>query len=79
MDENKFKINAANRMKFSNSCIIVMRMIKIVEIWSCSCNILKSSCKRLQIACSRKWAGYILADFYYCFEYSSGHPISKVE
>jgi hypothetical protein len=27
-------------------------------------NILKSSRKRLQVACSRKWSGYILADFY---------------
>ncbi len=39
-------------------------MTKIIEIWSCSCNILKSSRKRLQIACSNKWTGYILADFY---------------
>ncbi len=28
MDENKCKIDPANRMKFSNSCIIVVRMIK---------------------------------------------------
>jgi hypothetical protein len=27
-------------------------------------NISKSSCKQLQVACSRKWTGYILADFY---------------
>jgi hypothetical protein len=37
MDENKCKIDATNRMKFSNSCIIVMKMTKIVESWSCSC------------------------------------------
>jgi len=41
-------------------------MTKIVEIWSCSCNIPKSSCKQIQVACSRKWTGYILADFYQC-------------
>jgi hypothetical protein len=60
----KCKIDPTNRMKFSNSCIIVVRMTKIVEIWSCSCNIPKSSCKWLQVACSHKWTGYILADFY---------------
>jgi hypothetical protein len=27
-------------------------------------NIAKSSRKQLQVACSRKWSGYILADFY---------------
>jgi hypothetical protein len=42
-------------------------MTKIVEIWSCSCNIPKSSRKWLQVACSHKWTGYILADFYYCY------------
>ncbi len=64
MDENKCKIDTTNTMKFSNSCIIVVRMTKIVEIWSYSTNILKSSCKRLQVACSCKCSGYILADFY---------------
>jgi hypothetical protein len=60
MDENKCKINPTNRMKF----LIVVRMTKIVEIWSCSCNIPKSSRKRLLVACSRKWTGHILTDFY---------------
>jgi hypothetical protein len=61
---NIYDIDPTNRMKFSNSCIIVVRMTKIVEIWSCKCNIPKSSCKWLQVARSRKWTGYILADFY---------------
>ncbi len=39
-------------------------MIRIIEIWSCSCKYSKFSCKRLQVACSCKWSGYILADFY---------------
>jgi len=41
-------------------------MTKIVEIWSCSCNIPKFSRKWLQVACNRKWTGYILVDFYWC-------------
>ncbi len=58
MDENKCKINSTNRMKFFfNSCIVV-------EIWSRSCNIPKSTNKPLQVACSCKWTSYILADFY---------------
>ncbi len=64
MDENKPKINPTNRMKFLSSCIIVMKMTKIVKIRSCSCKYSKSSRKQLPIACSRKWSGYILADFY---------------
>jgi hypothetical protein len=32
MDENKCKIDRTNRMKFSNSYIIVVRMTKIIEI-----------------------------------------------
>ncbi len=64
MDENKCKIDPTNRMKLSYSCIIVVGMTKIVEIWSCSCNILKFSHKPLQVACNHKWTGYILADFY---------------
>jgi hypothetical protein len=60
MNENKCKSNSMNRMKFSNS-IIVVKMTKIVEIWSCNCNIPKSSHKRLQVACSHKWTSYILA------------------
>ncbi len=64
MDENKCKINSTNRMKFSNSCIIVVRITKITKIWSYNCNIPKSSRKQLQVACRRKWSGYILADFY---------------
>jgi hypothetical protein len=38
MDENKCKIDSTNRMKFSNSCIIVVKMTKIVEIWSIVAN-----------------------------------------
>jgi hypothetical protein len=35
-------------------------MIKLVEIWFCSCNIPKSSRKQLQVACSRKWITFWL-------------------
>ncbi len=63
MNENKYKI-PTNRMKFSNSCVIVVRMTKMIEIWSCNYNIRKSSYKRLQVACSHKWSGYILTHFY---------------
>ncbi len=48
MDENKCKLDPTNRMKFG---LVVA-------------NILKYNCKRLQVACSHKWSGYILADFY---------------
>jgi hypothetical protein len=32
MDENKPKSNPTDRRKFSNSCIIVVKMTKILEI-----------------------------------------------
>jgi hypothetical protein len=35
MDENKCKIDATNEI--FNTCIIVMKVTKIVESWSCSC------------------------------------------
>jgi len=39
IDENKCKIDQTNRMKFFNGYIIVVRMTKKVEIWSCSLQI----------------------------------------
>ncbi len=46
------------------SCIIVVKITKIVKFGLVVANIPKSSRKRLQITCCRKWTGYILADFY---------------
>jgi hypothetical protein len=34
MDENTFKSHPINKMKFSNNGIRVVKMIKIIEIWS---------------------------------------------
>jgi hypothetical protein len=34
---NKRKIHTTNKMKFSNSCIIVVRVIKIVKLLSYNC------------------------------------------
>jgi hypothetical protein len=46
----------------SNSYIIVIKVTKIVDF--IVVNTPKLSCKRLQVACSCKRSGYILANFY---------------
>jgi hypothetical protein len=52
-----------------NSCIMVGKMIRIIYIWSYNCKYSKFSGKWIQVACSRKRSGYILADFYWCLDF----------